>query len=497
MTVCDEAVTSGGASGETVTVGDLLEPTGLTAFLDTPVADVLHDLGLPTFDAPMSISLPDLSDLGLPALPSLPGLDPTALVKPIVDLFGTFGTGSLSGANSPIESLGSLAGLLQSGASTLLNATSNIDADWAGQAATAAIGTAVRTAGQSEQIAAQGTAMAADVQAAATIVGAGLVQLQGVVAKTVGLLTAAAPTLVTPAGQVAALGIAAEGLTEGLAVVADTRAQLTAPTAHISAVGTPVAVSDAPIGLSGDMLSTALRQAGPLFDAGVEFVGGILGVGGDPSTAQTTGTDPMGTTGAPATATAGACCVPGDRTAALGTTGTAATGGTTTAGNGTAGNATPSMRPTAIGIANGGAGTGTGVGAVTSGATPSVDAGQALIELADRPVTSNASMTTGEAGTGSTGNGPTGSGAAGSGVPASHTASPVGGIPMTPMAASGAARPVDDTGLRLTDSSTAVDEPTRAAGDPVDELAALLAQPFGTDVGLRLDAGHADLAGSV
>lgn len=486
MTVCDEVVASGGTSGEAVTVGDLLEPTGLTSFLDTPVADVLNDLGLPAFGAPTPVGVPDLSDLGLPALPSLPGVDPSALVKPIVDLLGTFGSGSLSGAGSPIESLGSLAGLLQSGASTLLNAISSVDADWAGQAAAAATGTAARTVGQSEQIAAQGTAMAADVQTAATIVGAGLMQLQGVVAKTVGLLTAAAPTLVTPAGQVAALGIAAEGLTEGLAVVADTRAQLTAPTAHISAVGSPVAVSEAPTGLSGDTLSTVLQQAGPLFNAGVEIVGGMLGVGDDPSTTQTAGADLAGATGVPATTTVGACCAPCDRT----TTGTATTAGSTSAPGGTGGNATPSVRPASIGTAA----VGTGTGAVASGAAPVVGVTETPIELADRPVTSNASMTVGAS--------PNGTTPAGSVVAASHTGGGVGGVPMAPMSASGAARPVDDTGLRLTAPAPTVDEPTVSPGDQLDEFAALYAQPFGTqpfgtDVGLRLDAAHTDLAGSV
>lgn len=472
MTVCDEPSTSADA----MTVGDLIEPTGLTSILDTPVTDVLSDLGLPAFDSPPAVGVPDLSDLGLPAFPALVGIDPTALVKPIVDLLGTFGSGSLSGAGDPTASLGSLADLLQSGASTLQGAISSVGADWAGQAATAAIGTAARTVGQSQQIAAQGTAMAADVQSAATIVGAGLVQLQGVVAKTVGLLTAAAPTLVTPAGQVAALGIAAEGLTEGLAVVAQTRAQLAAPTAHISAVGTPVAVSDAPSGISGDALSTVVQQAGPLFDAGVAFVGSALGVGGEATgggstSGQANVADPSAPTAAPPTAAGASCCAPCDRTTTP-TTGSPSTAASTMQST--------SVRPASLAVPAGATGAS---GAVPSPSTPGV--GQTPIELADRPVTSNASTAGGGAEPTATA------------VQAAHSASGTGGVPMAPMASTGAARPVDGTGLKLTASPATVDAPTTVADDPVGELAALLAQPYGSDVELRLDAGHTDLVGSI
>ena len=460
MTVCDEpaASTATGSTGG-VTVGQVLEPTGLTAFLDTPVADVLTDLGLPSLTAPSIIGLPDLSEFDLPALPTLPGLDPTALVKPIVDLLGTFGSGSLSGAANPVESLGSLAGLLQSGASTILSAISSVGTDWTGKAATAAVGTATRTAGQSEQIAAQGTAMAADVQTAAAIVAAGTAALQGVVAKTVGLLAAAAPTLVTPAGQVAALGIAAEGLTEGLAVVADTRAQLTAPTAHISAVGTPVAVSDAPTALSGDTLSSLLQKAGPLFDAGVQVVGGLLGV----SNGSTGSTGTTGTRAAPCCA----ACEPSTTSPAATTT----SGATTTTSTGSDTTASKTTMRTAATVN-------------ASGAVPSVAAAEPPIELADRPTTTNASVapdTTTSSSTTSVS--PVSSGVVG------------GGASMAPVAAMGAARSAESSGLRLADPAAVVAEPAEA--DPADELSALLAQPFGVDVGLRLDTVRTDLAGSV
>ncbi|MFC3241779.1 hypothetical protein ACFOJ6_04865 [Gordonia humi] len=264
-----------------LTVGDVLAPTGITALFDTPVSEVLDGLGLPRFDAPAQVGLPDLSSLNLRSFPSITGIDPVSLMKPIVDLLGTFGTGSMSGGADPVASLGGLAGLLRSGASALLDAASSVDIDWAGQAAAAAIGAATRTAGQSEQVAAQGTAMASDVASAGAIVGAGFTRLQSVVAKTAGLLAAAAPALATPPGQIAALGIAAEGLTEGLAVVAETRAQLVAPTAHIAGVGAPVSVSDPPTALTGDTWSTLLQQAGPLFRAGVQIAGSLLGVDGD------------------------------------------------------------------------------------------------------------------------------------------------------------------------------------------------------------------------
>ncbi|WP_353107851.1 hypothetical protein [Gordonia sp. (in: high G+C Gram-positive bacteria)] len=452
---CDEP------SDSAFTVGDVLAPSGITALLDRPVTDVLDDLGLDPTPAPLQVRFPELPGIDLPALPMLPGLDPAALVKPIIDLLGTFGTGRLSGPGNPVESLTSLSGLMDSGAAALLKAISAVDGQWQGTAGTAAIAKASSTAAESGLIAAQGTSMAGDVTVAAGIVGAGMTALQGVVAKTVGLLAATAPTLATPPGQLAALGIAADGLAQGLAIVASTRAQLAAPTAKLAATGKPVPVGKVPTpgGVpSGDALSGLLGKAGPLITAGLSVVGSMLGgtTGAAPTVTAPTGVGPS------ITGTKATCC-----SSCTPSTGTppASPQSTTTP---------PTTQPGTVKPAS--------LASVPSGSTPSVSVPDQPIRLADCPTTSNASVSVEPAEPQST--------------VSAVSSTGTGGVPLAPLAAAGTARPVESPTMRAVDTVHTVDaEPHPSTSDA--DLAALLAQPFGVDVDLRLVAGDTDLAESV
>ncbi|MDR2279652.1 MAG: hypothetical protein LBE07_02225, partial [Gordonia sp. (in: high G+C Gram-positive bacteria)] len=412
---CDEP------SDSTFTVGDALAPSGITALLDRPVTDVLDDLGLDPTPTPLQVRFPDLPGIDLPALPMIPGLDPAALVKPIIDLLGSFGTGRLAGPGNPVESLTGLSGLLEGGAAALAKAMAAVEGQWTGTAATAAIGKAASTAAESGLIAAQGTSMAGDVTVAAGIVGAGMTALQGVVAKTVGLLAATAPTLATPPGQLAALGIAADGLAQGLAIVASTRAQLAAPTAKLAATGRPVPVGKAPTpgGVpSGDTLSGLLGKAGPLVSAGLSVVGSILG----------------GTSGAPSpgTATTGhkaRCCSSCTPPTGTPTTGTQPTGTPQQATTPTT-TQPGTVKPASLGS--------TPSGSVPSGPTPSVSVPDQPARLADCPTTSNATMSAE----------PTVPQSAVSTVSSTGT----GTVPMGPLTGAGTARPVDSPTMRAVDT---------------------------------------------
>ncbi|WP_132992016.1 hypothetical protein [Gordonia zhaorongruii] len=482
---CDGAAPTGIAAPT-----EMATPTGFAAVLDKPVGEVLTDLGVPRIDAPLDVRPPELPDFDLPALPILPGVDPVALIKPITDLLGTFGTGILSGPGDPVRSLASLAGLLENGASTLMGAASAVDGQWLGQGASAAIGKATRTAADSGALAAQGAAMSTDVQVAAGIVAAGLVQLQGVVVKTVGMLAAAAPTLATPPGQLVALGIAAEGLAEGLAVVGATRAQLAAPTAHLGATGSPVPITGAPGAVGGDAVAGLLQQAGPLLSAGVRLAGSLFGGAGSGQAAGGVAA------GLPATAPGDggtqapvqSCCAPCDRAAgaASSTGGASATGaakGVHAPASAPAVGATPKGAMPASVMPTGAMPAASPVGAVTGVAAVS----EAPVELAARPTTSNASAAV--------------SGETGPAVVQAAHAQPAATGPMAPLAATGALRGADAP-LRTADAplvQTPVEE------QPDADSALLLDGPFGIqtvggsaavslDLALRLDS---DLAGSV
>ncbi|MBA4025435.1 MAG: hypothetical protein C0482_24025 [Gordonia sp.] len=222
------------------TIRDLVESSPLGPILDTPVSKVLADLGLP--------ALPELSAVApLPGLPPLPPLDLSVLIKPITDLLGGFGTGNLGGGDvDPTMILEGLSQILEMSMGMGSGALKALDQVWTGQAAAATTVKGAQAGADTAALSTQGGVMSIDTQGAAAIVGTGLSLVQGIIAKTIGIIAASAPILVTPPGQALALGVAAEGLAEATAVVTATRAQLLAPTSHMVLNGQPVPVTGAP-----------------------------------------------------------------------------------------------------------------------------------------------------------------------------------------------------------------------------------------------------------
>lgn len=428
-------------------------------------AEVLGGFSVQPLPAPATVDLPTgLPDLpGLPPLPVLPAIDPTMLLTPITDLLGVFGTGLLGGApgGDPAATHQQIAGLLDNGVGVLLNAVSSLDGGWLGQAATAAIAAATRTAGESGAVATQGAGMSMDLQAAAAVVAAGAMELHGVVVKTAGLLSAALPAIATPPGQIAALAIAAEGLTEGLAVVAATRAQLVGPTAHMAANGAPVPVTGAP---GGDVFGTAatlLQSVLPLVQSGAQLATSLLSGTGLTSDRPDvpTGEQEGPIAPDPAASPAAACPTTCERSAT-------ATPGTAAAGAGTGAPPRPGGGPTM-----------TTAAAVAGGQPSAVATGApapAPSPLADCPTTTNAVTS--------------GSSTVGAGGPQTAAAGTAPALPVTPVAG---ARSADVVRPVVAVSAAATEQPT-----DIDRLAAMTAESFDVDVALALGLGVQDLAGS-
>lgn len=235
-----EAADPGTAPPTDPTIDQLLHASPLGPLLDTPIGQVLAGLGLPPI--PQLPSLPPL-----PGLPDLPAIDVTGLLSPITDLLGGFGTGDLGSAD-PTAFLDGISQALDLSISAGSAALRALDGLWAGTGATANTVRSAQTATDSAGVGLQAAGIRANTTAAAAIVAAGLAAVQAVVIKTVGLIAAAAPALVTPPGQAFAIGAAADGLAEATAIVTATRAQLAAPTTGVAAVGAPVPVAGAPAG---------------------------------------------------------------------------------------------------------------------------------------------------------------------------------------------------------------------------------------------------------
>lgn len=433
--------------------------------------------GVPPVPAPLHLQIPPL-----PALPVLPSIDPTALIRPITDLLEVFGTGcpEAGGSGDPAHVHQQITGVIIGGVDRLLSATRALDGVWTGQGAAAAVTAALRTAGEAGLLAAQGAGMSADLQAAAAIVATGAAQLHGVIAKTAGLLTAMAPTLATPPGQLAAVGVAAEGLAEGLGVVAATRAQLAGPTAHMAANGRPVPVTglpgipaggadDAGFGLAAQLLQSAL----PFVQAGTGLATSLLS--GTGLTAEHDAPPPA----APVPAgTAGACAPTCERTAVPtappGTPGTPAAGGAGASSASSASGGASASGSVSAKMSTAGAGAAVGPAVATSAGVAADPA-----PLADRPTTTNASAAS-----------PTPSAVTAS---LSHpaTAASVMAPPLAPVATRGG-----DDGPRASIVAAAAPAAPPATAATPDWLAAATADSLDFDVALALGLGDQDFTGS-
>ncbi|WP_329412287.1 hypothetical protein OG563_07305 [Nocardia vinacea] len=237
---------------------DMIRATPVGPMPDRPVNDILRDMGLPP--------LPDLPPMPpLPGMPPLPVIDVAAMARPLTDLAGGFGTGQLGSGPTvdPAQVLSQVSSVIQTAiqlGSTALQLASSL---WQGAAADAAAGKATQVGADSAAVAAQSTQTSAGAAAAAGTVFRGTTLMSGIIAKYLTSMLAAAPFLVTPPGQAFAVAMSAETLTEALAVVAETRAELTVHSAAMTTTGTKVPVTNAPTGVDPAQMVSQLAQILP------------------------------------------------------------------------------------------------------------------------------------------------------------------------------------------------------------------------------------------
>ncbi|KAF0848264.1 hypothetical protein [Nocardia caishijiensis] len=240
---------------------ELLRASAIGPALDLPVSSALANMGVP--------ALPQLPALpALPDLPALPLIDMSALVQPLTDLAAGFGTGQIGTGTAfdPTEALSNAGTIVQAALEVGVSALQTLMQEWEGEGADAASSKAQAVQQDSTEVAAQSAEQKSVVTQAAASVAKGLAQLTAITARFIATATAAAPLVATPGGQAALLGLAAEAGAEALAVVAQTRAELTAHTASMNAAGTKVDVTSAPSGMdSSDLLSQLSSLITPLF----------------------------------------------------------------------------------------------------------------------------------------------------------------------------------------------------------------------------------------
>jgi hypothetical protein len=219
------------------TVQSILEQSPAGPLLHKPVDQVLAELGLPP--------LPQLPPLpSMPGLPPMPSLDPAALLKPITDAIGHFGSGNLGGMGSldPTQLFSQvMAGLSEamSLGTTAIGLLSTLE----GMGAQAAQQKAAETQSSAAAVSNQAGQISSLVTTAAGVVQAGNAELAAIAAKLATEVTTAAAV---PGGAPFAAAAAAEAAAESAAVVAHVKSVLGVLTTQMTAAGQPVAVTSPP-----------------------------------------------------------------------------------------------------------------------------------------------------------------------------------------------------------------------------------------------------------
>ncbi|MER7453410.1 hypothetical protein ABTW96_24325 [Nocardia beijingensis] len=214
--------------------------------------------------------LPDLSHLQLPPLPELPPmpvLDLHALAKPLTDLASGFGHGQFAAGPGPdaTQVLAQVSTALQTAISLGTSALQLVMMLWQGKGAQSAATKAGQTAADGAALTAQSAQQKLILGNAATSAALGAAGMSAIIAKYLATMTAGAPLLVTPAGQVFLVAMTVESLTEALAQVAKTKLQMAGHSASMTRAGQKVAITRAPTGVnSAQDVQQLLQLAQPL-----------------------------------------------------------------------------------------------------------------------------------------------------------------------------------------------------------------------------------------
>lgn len=237
------------------TVLDALANTPIAPLLNQPVENVLAHMGLP--------ALPQLPALPpLPGLPALPQINPTALFKPITDMFASFGTGQLgqNGAINPQTIFSDVTEALTT-AISLGSAGLSLLSLMEGSGSQAASDSGTAASDNNDSLTTQSTQINSGVGAASTTVGVGASQMAETAGRFMATVAALGPALVTPIGQLALLGAGVSAGAHATAITAETKVQLAAHSAHMRQAGTPVSVTAAPSSAVSSATSAASSTA--------------------------------------------------------------------------------------------------------------------------------------------------------------------------------------------------------------------------------------------
>ncbi|MFC9832233.1 C40 family peptidase [Rhodococcus sp. NPDC127530] len=196
------------------------------------------------------------------------------LARPILDLFGAFGSGVLP-AGGPADALRASSVAIDAVHDTGRTGISSVYGDWQGRGGTGAIVKTEEAQRSTVAVSDRGNDMAAVVAEASEIVRVGMLQLQEILQSFISLAVAAGPALATPPGQAMIIVAALDHLGRATAVVAKVRAELGEQTGRMVALTPAEHIPAAPAATapaSTSAASTVPASAAPVAPAGSEAV---------------------------------------------------------------------------------------------------------------------------------------------------------------------------------------------------------------------------------
>ncbi len=161
-----------------------------------------------------------------------------ALARPVVDLLGAFGTGTLPGG-SPADAMRAASDAIDAVHALGRVGIADLGGVWTGVAADAALDKAEATQSASVQLSDRGREIAVVVEAASETVRAGTTELQAILDSFLSIASSALPLLATPAGLTMLIGAAVEHLGRALTVVERVRGELAVHTAKMVELTAP------------------------------------------------------------------------------------------------------------------------------------------------------------------------------------------------------------------------------------------------------------------
>ncbi|MFR9750224.1 hypothetical protein ACL02S_04205 [Nocardia sp. 004] len=165
------------------------------------------------------------------ALPALPGVD--LLIKPILDLLGSFGSGII-GAFDPTAILNKSSQIIEIAMQVGRGSMATVDELWQSQAARNAQAASRQANIEGQETGQRGIDISELTQRAAAVVQQGNAQLLGIATSFATEATALAPAIMTPPAQAALIASATQHLGRAVSVVNATRGDLAGKTAELS-----------------------------------------------------------------------------------------------------------------------------------------------------------------------------------------------------------------------------------------------------------------------